>query len=188
MNNQSETVTKAAAARRWQIGRSNLASYSHKGMPIRGDGLLDWDAVRRWRADWIRSEISGSYQYRQRAKAAKGKTEDAPRANIAVSDQETVVWNAGYVRGFTRARINIRSLTELFATMRPEFVEERIGVLSIIDFMLESWLDVPENTTERMPRIEWKHFTRGITPKAAKQLFEALQADLATCDSAGGNA
>jgi hypothetical protein len=70
---QPEMVTKSEAARRWGVSPSILVRYATKGMPVEGNGRLDWAKVKTWRAKWINPARSGSFAARQRvAKARQG--------------------------------------------------------------------------------------------------------------------
>jgi hypothetical protein len=71
---QLEMVTKSEAARRWGVSPSILARYAAKGMPIEGDGHLDWAKVKAWRAKYIDPARSGSFAARQREAKARQRT------------------------------------------------------------------------------------------------------------------
>ena len=59
-----EIVRKGEAAKRWNIDAAMISRYATRGMPVRADGKLDWEAVDQWRRDNIVPELSGSHNAR----------------------------------------------------------------------------------------------------------------------------
>jgi hypothetical protein len=49
----TEVVSKAEAARRWNLSKSAISKYCAKGMPVRDDGRLDWPVVASWRTRYV---------------------------------------------------------------------------------------------------------------------------------------
>ncbi len=167
MVNESKVVSKAEAARRWSVSAPVLTKYIRKGMPARADGKLDWERVAAWRVNTISPEKSGSWKARQRATPVP--------VPVAVDD-----FSAGFVAGFMHARQGLRKgVPGIIATMEPKFAGPRIAVFAIVDHLLGAWLDDPANQTESLPPIDWRQFTAGTTPKAAKAFFDGLQSELA---------
>jgi hypothetical protein len=145
------------------VSAAAVSKYVAKGLPVRPDGRLDWTAAEAWRAKFNEPTRSGSHRSRETAKSAAA----------AQPGDDT-----DFIVGFATARKNIRQVVpELIASMRPEGVEDRIATLAVIDHLLGAWLMTPANAKAIMPAIDWGAFTNGITPKRARDLFEALQAD-----------
>lgn len=73
-----EVVSKAEAARRWELTRAAITKYVAKGMPVREDGQLDWETVDEWRRTYNAPERSGSFAARAAASASEIRPAQPP--------------------------------------------------------------------------------------------------------------
>ena len=85
---EEERISKAEAARRFEISKTMISKYLSRGMPMTEDGKIPWLAAQQWRAESIVPELSGSWSHRHSKKVIEQAASTWARSQDTVSTHE----------------------------------------------------------------------------------------------------